>query len=30
VTPTSSELADAGYRIEATAIAPYTDNLERQ
>ena len=28
VTPTSSELADAGYRIEATAIAPYTAALE--
>ncbi len=28
VTPTSSELADAGYRIEATMIAPYTGTLE--
>jgi len=28
VTPTSSELAEAGYRIEATGIAPYTDKPE--
>ena len=30
VTPTSSELAEAGYRIEATEIAPYADKRERQ
>lgn len=28
VTPTSSELAQAGYRIEATGVAPYKDKLE--
>ncbi len=28
VTPTNSELADAGYRIEATAIAPYERSVE--
>jgi len=28
VTPTSSDLADAGYRIEATGIAPYENEEE--
>jgi len=28
VTPTSSDLADAGYRIEATGIAPYENDDE--
>lgn len=28
VTPTSSELADAGYRIDATGIAPYENDDE--
>ena len=30
VTPTSSELADAGYRIDATAIAPYEGDVGPQ
>jgi hypothetical protein len=28
VTPTSSELADAGYRIDASSIAPYEGDVE--
>lgn len=28
VTPTNSELADAGYRIEATGVAPYEEEIE--
>lgn len=30
VTPTSSELADAGYRIDATAISPYEGDVGPQ
>jgi hypothetical protein len=28
VTPTNSDLADAGYRIDATAVAPYEGTIE--
>jgi hypothetical protein len=28
VTPTSSELADAGYRIDASSITPYEGDVE--